>query len=190
MPTTKCKISFSIAALVLTVIFGATVFGQNAEDTTDGRFHDKLLDNFVGKWTVAGIVHGQEFKNIDLEAEWVLNHQFLKIHEKGREIVPWLQAAYESFYYIGYDHSNKRYVAHLMNIMGSDNQVGYLLFGNRAGNEVKFISQLADPATGSFDSESFMWLPESKSWHWVCRLVNKGKEEEPYLDLKVVGTKQ
>ena len=172
--------------LLITVFISLTTIGQNSENAADGRFHDTLLNHFVGKWIVSGTVHGQEFKNIDLQVEWVLNHQFLQIHEKSRDIVPWLQTFYESLLFIGYDQPNNRYVAHLMNVMGGDNQLAYLLFGKRANNEINLVSQFTDSASGSFDSESFIWQPESKSWHWIAKMVNKGKEEQPYLDLKIL----
>jgi hypothetical protein len=174
--------------LLVMLAFALTTVGQNSEDTTDGRFHDELLNHFVGKWTVSGTVHGQEFKNIDLQVEWVLNHQFLQIHEKGRDIVPWLQTFYESFLYIGYDHPNKRYVGHLMNVFGGDDQLAYLFFGTRTNNEINFVSKFSDQ-TGNLDSETFTWKPESKSWHWIAKLVNKGKEEQPYLELDIIPNK-
>jgi hypothetical protein len=45
-------------------------------------FHDDLLDRLVGQWNVTGIVHGELSKQKP-EAEWVLNHQFLRVIEKS-----------------------------------------------------------------------------------------------------------
>jgi hypothetical protein len=176
-----------IATLVLLSVLSCRVMGQT--DTADGKFHDNLLDNFVGKWTLSGTVHGQEFKNIDLNNEWVLEHQFLQIHEKGRDIVPWLGAIYESIMFIGYDHANKRYVGRLMNVFGADDQLSYLYFGTRNGNEIKLTGQFTDPSTGETDIEKFIWMPESKSWRFVSNMVSNGKEQDPYVDLKIIAAK-
>jgi len=73
-------------------------FALNAEDTTDGRFHDDLLNHLVGQWDVTTIAHGSPF-TATLEGDWVLNHQYLHIHFKSHEVIPWLhmQMEYEEF---------------------------------------------------------------------------------------------
>ncbi|MBX2923964.1 MAG: hypothetical protein KF746_17325 [Chitinophagaceae bacterium] len=171
-------------------IISVPSFSQITDDTTDHRFYDDLLDHFAGMWTASGTVHEQKFKNIHFEGKWILNHQFFQVHETGNDTVPWLHMKYESLLFIGYDHGNKRYAAHLLNVFGAGNQLGYLLFGTRNGNEIKFVSRFADPSTGSFDVESFTWQPQTKSWHFVAKNMNNGKEEAPYLDLKIERQKE
>lgn len=176
------KYLFSLATTMFLVI---SSYAQNAEDTTDRFFHDALLNNFVGRWIASGTVHEQKFENVHFECDWILNHQFFQVHEKTKDIVPWLHIRYESLLFIGYDHANKRYAAHLINVFGADNPLGYLLFGTRNGNEIKFVSQFADPSDGSLDVQIFTWQPATESWHFVARNTTKGGEEIPYLDLNI-----
>jgi hypothetical protein len=77
--------------LLMTTFISSLIVAQNAEDTTDGRFHDDLLNHLVGDWTVSGTAHGVSFQNLNLKAEWIMNHQYLQIHEKGTDTIPWLK---------------------------------------------------------------------------------------------------
>jgi hypothetical protein len=45
------------------------------------EWHDDLVENMAGVWTIEGQVLGRETHH-GLVAEWVLNHQFLRLHEK------------------------------------------------------------------------------------------------------------
>ena len=88
------KVLTSITMIIYIGTYYIPSFAQNAEDTTDGRFHDDLLNNLVGKWDVTAIAHGEKF-TLNLEAEWVMNHQYLHIHFKSHEVVPWLKVPFE-----------------------------------------------------------------------------------------------
>jgi len=44
-------------------------------------FKNDLLNNMVGAWQLSGTIMHRPVKHT-IEAEWVLNHQFLRIHEK------------------------------------------------------------------------------------------------------------
>ena len=73
--------------LFISALITTATFAQNTEDTTDHRFHDDLLDHLVGNWHDTAIAHGHMFTS-EVEASWVLNHQYLLIHLKGNEVVP------------------------------------------------------------------------------------------------------
>ena len=170
--------------LLISTLSFLTTFGQKAEDTTDGRFHDELLNNLVGKWTISGIAHGTAFQNLNLEAEWIMNHQYLQIHEKGTDTVPWLKMPWEAMFLIGYNFNDKRYVVYELNVRGVDEPYEGFSYATRSGNKFKISSK-----TGSNESinQYFIWEPASKSWHLETRLEKAGKEGDPYLDLKAIA---
>jgi hypothetical protein len=114
----------------------------------DGPNHplkDNLLDQLVGKWNVTGNIAGQSIKHF-CEADWVLNHQFLRVHfidvdsgthqdqrEKQLEHPP-----YEAMVFVGYDNMSERYVVHWLDIFGGrfSETLG---FGERKNDEsIKF----------------------------------------------------
>lgn len=174
--------------LLITVFVAATSFAQSTEDTTDGLFHDDLLNHLVGNWDAGGTIHGNPF-TWDIEAQWVMNHQYLRISEKSREVVPWLNVHYQGVYFIGYNHNSERYVVHEMSVKGDGNQTEAPYYAYRAGNELKLV----EPWTAGSDTltvQRFTWEPTSGSWHIIGRLVIAGKEGEVLGDMKLVAAKR
>lgn len=137
-----------------------------AQEPLDGRnrvFRDELLDNLVGNWRVTRKIRGQIFENT-ATAEWVLNHQFLRLHLKDASNPP----NYEAMVFIGYDNASERYVVHWIDNFGgrASETLGY---GTHAGNYIRFVFEYPD---GPFHN-TFTWNPEMKTWNFLMR--NKDK---------------
>ena len=169
--------------LLITAFISISTFAQTREDTTDGRFHDDLLDHLVGKWTFSGIVHGASFQNLKLEAQWILNHQYLQVHEKGIDTIPWLKMPWEAMFLIGYNHNDKRYVFYELTVRGVEVPYEGFSYATRNGNKFKISSRVS---SDEIINQYFVWIPASASWHFENRLEKAGKEGEPYLNLNVV----
>jgi hypothetical protein len=165
----------------------APVAGQVAPDGSDAGFHDDLLDRFVGKWEVGAVVYGQKF-TLDREADWVLNHQYLRVHEKSREVIPWLKAPFERLVFIGYNHRSKRYVVQEMTVHGADvpfEPEGFA-YGSRTGDELTMdIKNGAEVAIRG----RWTWDRASSTWHIRASRVVAGKEQEPHLDQRAVAAR-
>src|SRR4051812_7904462 len=106
-----------LAGLVLvSFAIGAHQRAVAADDPPDGPkriFKDDFIENLVGDWALVRMIRGKEARNT-VKAEWVLNHQFLQLHMKDAADPP----AYEALVLIGYDHADKRYVAHWCDTYG------------------------------------------------------------------------
>jgi hypothetical protein len=174
-----------ISLTMLITLITASLFAQKVEDTTDGRFHSDLLNHLVGKWYITSIAHGHPFTS-NLEAKWILNHQFLHIHLKSHQVIPWwhVQMEYEEF--IGYNPTSKRYVFHGMSIEGGNDPSDGFGFGYRNGNEFKTVGKFG---SDSLIVQRFTWIPQSNSWHVTSNWVIAGKEGEVFLDMKLVAVK-
>lgn len=162
------------------------VSAQNTRASTPGDnvngpnaiFQDDLLDRLVGKWKVTGTVHGSPSTQT-LDAEWVLNHQFLRIHQKSAESVAGTNVPYEGVFFIGYDDESNRYIAHLMNVFGGrDSET--LGYGQRNVNEIKLVFTSLDATVAS----SFTWKPKSGVWDLVSTL--ESPKVEPILELRAI----
>lgn len=154
--------------MLLVVVLSWAAFPQTKPEPLDGPnrpFHDDLLDNLQGHWTLKGTIVGHP-GDAELEAAWVLNHQFLKIHEKGTAVIPG-RPLYEADVYIGYDNASERYLAHWIDIYGGrfSETIGY---GTRSGNSIKFVFEYPD---GPFHN-TFTWNPESKTWRFLLEQKN------------------
>jgi len=133
-----------------------------AQEPLDGPKHpmqDPLLDHMVGSWKLAGRIAGQPAEH-SVSAEWVLNHQFLHVHEKSN--APSKNGTtYEAMIFIGYDNTSERYVVHWLDIYGGrfSETLGY---GKRDGNIIRLTFEYPD---GPFHT-TFLWEDASKSWRW------------------------
>jgi len=160
------------------LLVGSAAFAQNLR-----VFQDDLLDQLVGKWNGTGTVHDAPSKQI-FEAEWVLNHQFLRIQEKTEEIIPRANVRFEALLFIGYDQPSKRYVLQSMNVWGAG-RAGAFVYGERNGNEIKFDEDFA----GAQGYSRLLWQPESKTWKYVTAMKNAKGEWQTTVDLTLTAAK-
>jgi hypothetical protein len=127
----------ALSALLLIVI----ALPQVAQGQANER-KDDLLDHIAGNWLLEGTVMGAAAHH-DVTAEWVLNHQFLRIHEKTALNAPASERHYEAIWFIGYDLVSERYVAHLLDLFGArfSETLGY---GAHNGNAIRFVFEYPD----------------------------------------------
>ena len=172
--------------ITLFVFLAPCSFAQTAGDTTR-RFYDDLLDHFVGKWDVSATVHGQKF-TLDRETEWVMDHQYLRIHEKSREVIPWLKIPFERTIFIGYNHGSKRYLVYELTVHGGDvpHEPEGFYYAERTGNELKMVLTKGSEVVGK---SQFTWDPVSRFWYFQGRMMIAGKEQEPHIYQKAVVAK-
>lgn len=153
---------------------------DNSQVEVDGEhraFQDTLLERLVGKWNVTGKAAGQQIKQY-CEAEWVLNHQFLRVYfidsiakQRRSEGKPG-RAEYEAMVFIGYDHMSERYVVHWIDIFGGrfSETLGY---GTLEGQDsIRFHFEYP---TGPLHN-TLTWAAENGIWSIVIRQKDaKGK---------------
>jgi len=183
----KASIFRFLAVIVLALCVAPVSLAQVDKDGNDRRFYDDLLDHFVGKWDVSATVYGQKF-TLDREAQWVMSHQYLRIYEKSREVIPWLKAPFERTIFIGYNHRSKRYLVYELTVHGGDvpHEPEGLYYADRTGNELRMVMTKGSEVVGN---ARFTWEPASRSWHFQGREVIAGKEQEPVVDQKAVAAK-
>ena len=147
-------------ALLLTSIVPALRADEKANNRA--AFQDEFLDKLVGHWNLTRKVRGTTEEN-KVEAEWVLEHQFLRLHMKDVASPP----KYEAEVYIGFDKAGNRYVAHWMDTFGG----GFSLmgFGVRDGNSLPLIFEDADGTVRN----TFTYDPATQSW--TSLIVQKAK---------------
>ncbi|HEY7784785.1 MAG TPA: DUF1579 family protein [Pyrinomonadaceae bacterium] len=145
-----------INAAWLSVVLGV---GQEPLDGRNRIFRDELLDNLVGDWKITRKIRGRIVNNT-AKVDWVLNHQFLRIHMKDVNNPP----EYEAMVFIGYDNTSERYVVHWIDVFGGrfSETLGY---GTRSGNTIKFVFEYP---SGPFHN-TFTWKPNERSWNFLLQ---------------------
>jgi hypothetical protein len=140
---------------------------------------DNFVDRMAGTWKLEGQVMGREAHH-EVHADWVLNHQFLRLQEKTAANAPNTERPYEAFWFLGYDSVSERYVLHLMGVFGArySETLGY---GIREGNQIRFVFEYSD---GPFHT-TYRWNPEKDTWEWLMEQKDKNGKWTPFADLKL-----
>lgn len=173
--------------LCLYLVFNAitaTGFCQT-NNTKDGRFHDDLLEHLVGKWHDTATAHGSVFTS-EVEVKWVLNHQYLLLHLRSNEIVPWWGTEMEYYQYIGYNHKKNRYTIHGMSIEGDQDLSEGFSYGFKENDVVKTVAKFSDTKN---IIQRYFWNASTDSWLIESRNEEDGVESEVFLNMKLTRAK-
>jgi len=165
------------AACALLMLFALSVNPAHAQ--APAGWHDDLIDHMTGNWTLTGPVMGHDAHH-EVQAEWVLNHQFLRIHEKTAASAPASERRYEAVWFLGHDAVGDRYVLHLLDVFGGrySETLGY---GTRDGNAIRFVFEYPD---GPFHT-TYRWSPETGAWQWLLEQKDKDGKWTQFADLKL-----
>jgi len=162
---------------ILKVAAGLTL-GACVTFAQQPTFHDQLLDHMTGSWILRGTIMGQENTH-DVTGEWVLAHQYLRIHEVSREKDRHGQPDYEASPYIGWDQGASDYVCIWLDTYGGMYNAN-IAHAKRNGNEMHFIFKGKE---GTFHTR-FIYHPESSTWEWRMDSEEKGGMK-PFLRAKL-----
>jgi Protein of unknown function (DUF1579) len=176
--TIELKLRFQI--LVICAIFISGVATAQAPPA----WHDDFVDHLAGAWKIEGQVMGSPAHH-EVQAEWVLGHQFLRIHEKTAADAPAAESRYEAIWFLGYDAVSERYVLHLFDLFGTrfSETLGY---GSRDGDVIRFVFEYPD---GPFHT-AFRWIAEKESWQWAMEQKDKNGKWTPFGDFKLTRTQK
>ena len=141
-------------------------------------FHDQLLDHLTGNWVLQGTIAGKETTH-DVAAEWVLGHQYVRMHEVSREKNSQGQPAYEAMVFMGWDQASSEYVAAWLDTYGG---MGPSTMGRakRDGDEIHFLFKDKD----SVFHTRFVYHPETGNWEWRMDSEEKGAMK-PFARVKL-----
>jgi hypothetical protein len=129
-----------------------------------------LLDHLVGKWVLHGEVAGQQTTH-DVEAGWVLHHQYLEIREVSREKDQNGKPQYEATVYVGWNEPTGQYAAVWLDTYGGISP-GSIGIAERRENQLTFIFKNEKGAV-TFRN-AFVYDQKENSWAWSMDNVEGG----------------
>jgi len=143
-------------------------------------FNDALLDRFAGNWVLQGTIAKKQTTH-DVSAEWVLGHQYLRIHEISREKNNKGQPAYEANVYIGWDPASGEYACVWLDTWGgaSTQSLGR---AKRKGDLIPFLFTDKD---GSLFHTTFLYDMGADTWEWRMDAEQNGAMK-PFARVKLV----
>jgi hypothetical protein len=153
---------------LLTVILATMWFGGHAA-AQQPTFRDALADKLVGDWVLTGTIAGHPTTH-DIHAEWVMNHQYVRIHETSREKNATGEPAYDAFVFIGWNGQLKQYACVWLDVYGgaSPESIAYAEPGK---DKMTFLFKASDE---DFHT-TFAYDEKTNSWEMTMDSEAKGK---------------
>lgn len=157
----------ALLALTCSFALAGSALGQPAP------LDDPLLERLAGAWVLRGTIAGRETTH-DVVAEWVLEHQYLQIHEVSLERDGKGRPQYEAIVLIGWDAVSREYQCLWLDSTGGGGLAAQAIArGKRAGDTIPFLFRGPDGAV-SFDN-TFSYERATDSWAWRMDNVQNGK---------------
>jgi len=153
---------------IVTMIFAALVAaGQEAP------IHSPLLDHLAGKWKMQGTV-GKKPTTHDLDAEWVLQHHYLRFHETSRARNDKGEPQYDATVFIGWNEKTRQYACVWLDVYGglTEESIG---FAAPKENELTFVFK-DEHGEISF-TNTFTFNPKTNTWDNRLDNIVKGAAE-------------
>lgn len=152
-----CK-AFSPSLAISCFFFTAFASAQQPQPS----FQDELLNHHQGTWILHGTIAGKPTTH-DVTADWVLNHQYLRIHETSREKNAKGEPAYEAMVFVGWDAVTSRYFAIWHDVWGGFGaaSIGY---APRSGDEIRFLFK-NEQGKDDFHT-TFAYNRSADTWDW------------------------
>jgi hypothetical protein len=166
---------------VVLKIFMASVLLSISVSARPSTFQDPLLDHLTGKWVLRGTIAGRKTTH-DIVAEWVLGHQYVRLHEISREKDAKGQPEYEAIVFIGWDQPSSQYACLWLDSTGGGGLMGQAIgHAKRGGDEIAFLFKAGD---GSLFHTTFAYTKSTDSWQWLMDGEEKGKLQ-PFARVKL-----
>jgi hypothetical protein len=102
---------------LLATIFWATIFVALTAMAQQPPIHSPLLDHLAGKWLLQG-TEGEQAATHDFEAEWVLQHHYLRFREVSREKNDKGEPQYDATVFIGWNEKTKQLACVWLDVYG------------------------------------------------------------------------
>ncbi len=134
---------------------------------------DPLLERLVGSWVLRGPIAGRNMTH-DITAEWMLSHEYLRLHEQSREQDEQGRALYEAVVLIGRDAAAGQYQCLWLDSTGGGGlDAKFIARAKPSGNTIPFVFREPDGSV-SF-TNTFAYEPEADAWTWALDNVREGK---------------
>jgi hypothetical protein len=154
------KGKFAIPALLVTASLSASAQAPTGKDP--------LLDHLVGNWILQGTIARHETTH-DVESEWLLNHEYLRLHETSREKNAQGQPAYEAIIFIEWDGASNEYRCLWLDSTGGGGLLPPTARGKRGNDDITFLFGGTDKESGVRTTFAYSKATDT----WSCLIDNQ-----------------
>ena len=163
-----------LVALAVVSLVVPTGLGQSTSTPED------LLNKMTGHWVMTGTI-GKQSTTHDVDVDWVLKREYIRIHEVSREKDSNGDNAYEAWIYLVWDAKNNEYaIMWLDNTVATNFAAEGIGHAKPDGDRIPFIFKDAD---GSGIHTTFAYDRAKDTWSWTIDNVDKSGKPSPFAKL-------
>lgn len=149
------------------VIMAGAAYGQQPVEPAP-----LLIDHFIGNWVLQGTIDGKQTTH-DVDAQWVLNRGYVRMHEVSREKDATGAPAYEAIVFISFDQKAGAYSVLWLDVTANSGLSGDGI--GRGKPTATTIPFLFKTGGGDIFHTSFIYTASTDSWQWVMDGESGGK---------------
>ncbi len=138
-----------------------------------------LLEHMVGRWIMRGTIARRNIVH-DVEADWVLSHHYIRIHEISREKTAEGKPEYEAMVFIGWNNPG-HYSCVWLDITGG---LSILSIGTAVPGENELPFVFRNEKGGVDLTNTFTYDPKDNTWEWKIDNVENG-QPKPFARLRL-----
>lgn len=169
-----------LAVLVYTALVGSAASAQDQAT----KAAEALMDKMTGQWVITGTIRNKATTH-DVEVDWVLKRQYIRIHEVSRDKDGGI--GYEAWVYLVWDAKKGEYaVLWLDNTAATNFAPEGIGHAKPDGDRIPIVIKDGD---GSGIHTTFAYDREKDSWSWAIDNVDKSGKASPFARLKLTRKK-
>ena len=156
-----------ISLILLLVMFVSTTLKSQQLTSPDS-----LLNRLTGKWILNGTIDGQKTIH-DIDAQRVLNGQYIQLKEVSREKDQKGNPLYEAIVFICWEESKKQYSCIWLDNTGNGGiSNGIIGCAKQNRDKIEMVFRYSD--TTQFHT-TFLYNKETDTWQWLMDEEENGK---------------
>jgi len=147
---------------------------------------EALLDKMTGPWVMTGTI-GKKPTTHDVDVDWVLKREYIRIHEVSRDKDASGGIGYEAWIYLVWDAKTREYaVMWLDNTAATNFAAEGIGHAKPNGDRIPFIFKDAD---GSGIHTTFAYDRATDTWSWTIDNVDKSGKASPFAQVTLTRKK-
>jgi len=134
---------------------------------------DELLGRLAGSWILRGAIDGQSVTH-DVEARWVLEGNYIQLHEVARETDADGRPAYEAIVYLDWEPDPGEYACLWLDSTAGGGLSAPAGRARPRGTEIPLLFEGSD---GSRFHNTFAYEADRDAWTWALDSEREGRLE-------------
>jgi hypothetical protein len=172
----------SLAALVCMALVGSVALAQDPATSAAVA----LMDKMPGQWVMTGTISNKATTD-DVDVDWVLNRQYIRIHELSRDNGAGGGIGYEAWVYLVWDAKKGEYaVLWLDNTAATHFEPEGIGHAKPDGDRIPIVINDVD---GAAIHTTFAFDRATDRWTWAIDNVDKSGKASPFARLTLTRKK-